>query len=119
MIFRKSKTRIGHEKRTIRMMIECYCRNQHDGEKENLCPECKELLGYALKRLEHCHWGESKPSCAKCSIHCYKPEKRARIKEVMRYAGPRMLFHHPYLAITHLLDGLVSKNGKRTGNYEN
>ena len=24
---------------------------------------------------------------------------------IMRYSGPRMLFRHPYLAITHKLDG--------------
>ena len=24
---------------------------------------------------------------------------------IMRYAGPRMLFRHPYLAIAHQLDG--------------
>ena len=27
------------------------------------------------------------------------------MKQVMRYAGPRMLWRHPILAIRHLLDG--------------
>ena len=31
---------------------------------------------------------------------------RARIREVMRYAGPRMLLSHPLMALRHLLDGL-------------
>jgi hypothetical protein len=31
---------------------------------------------------------------------------REKIKEVMRYAGPRLIYRHPILAIRHLLDGL-------------
>ncbi len=27
---------------------------------------------------------------------------------IMRYAGPRMLFRHPYLTITHKLDGFIA-----------
>jgi len=30
---------------------------------------------------------------------------RARIKEVMRYAGPRMLYRHPILAGAHYFSG--------------
>jgi hypothetical protein len=29
---------------------------------------------------------------------------KKRIKAVMRYSGPRMMLHHPFLAITHLFD---------------
>jgi hypothetical protein len=29
---------------------------------------------------------------------------RERVREVMRFAGPRMLLHHPILAIRHQLD---------------
>jgi hypothetical protein len=31
---------------------------------------------------------------------------RRRIRAVMRYAGPRILFRHPMLALRHMLDGL-------------
>jgi hypothetical protein len=31
---------------------------------------------------------------------------RERIREVMRYSGPRMLLSHPLMAIRHLIDGL-------------
>jgi hypothetical protein len=30
---------------------------------------------------------------------------RARVKAVMRYAGPRMLLRHPVLGIAHVIDG--------------
>ena len=32
-------------------------------------------------------------------------EKIAFWREVMRYAGPRMVYRHPILALFHLLDG--------------
>lgn len=48
---------------------------------------------------------KEKPICARCPIHCYKPVMRERIREMMRYAGPRMLRRHPILAIRHLLEG--------------
>ena len=30
---------------------------------------------------------------------------RERVREVMRYSGPRMLWRHPVLAAAHLMDG--------------
>jgi hypothetical protein len=33
------------------------------------------------------------------------PLMRDDIRAVMRYAGPRMLLHHPILAVQHLIDG--------------
>lgn len=31
---------------------------------------------------------------------------RDRVKAVMRYAGPRMIIHHPLMALRHMLDNL-------------
>jgi len=96
--------RIDREKRTIRAMVRIYCRKQHAG-RAALCGECSELLEYALGRLDHCPFAPEKPTCADCTVHCYKPKMREQVKEVMRFAGPRMLLRHPILAIRHLLDG--------------
>ena len=74
-----------------------------------LCPQCQELLTYAHKRLERCKFGNEKPSCTRCPVHCYKPSMRQQIRQVMRYSGPRMLLHNPVLAIRHLWDFLMSK----------
>jgi hypothetical protein len=68
-----------------------------------LCGDCAELLGYANERLAKCPFGPEKGPCSKCRIHCYKPEMRERVREVMRYAGPKMLTKHPILAVGHLL----------------
>lgn len=94
-----------HEARTIRLMIEIYCRGRH-GSQATLCAECRELLDYACARLDRCPWGAQKPNCAQCTIHCYRPAMRARVKEVMRYAGPRMALRHPILALRHQWRGL-------------
>lgn len=94
-------TSIQQEQKTVEKMIRLYCRRK-EGNQE-LCPSCRELLFYAHTRLEHCPFGENKTTCRNCTIHCYKPEMRKRMQTIMRYAGPRMLFFHPFAAIRHLL----------------
>lgn len=84
-------------------MIRLYCRARHGGRE--LCTECRALAEYAGSRLDRCPFGEGKPTCVDCPVHCYAPAMRERIREVMRWAGPRMLWRHPVLAIRHLLDG--------------
>ncbi|WP_297174022.1 nitrous oxide-stimulated promoter family protein [uncultured Porphyromonas sp.] len=93
--------RIAEEQQVIRQMIQLYCRKKEGHAM--LCDSCRELLEYATRRLEHCHYGAAKPTCRKCPIHCYRPDMQARIQAVMRWAGPRMLFHHPLAAVKHLL----------------
>jgi Nitrous oxide-stimulated promoter len=61
------------------------------------------LFEYAQARLGKCPWGENKPVCAQCTIHCYRPDMREEVRKVMRYAGPKMLLRHPLLALDHLL----------------
>jgi predicted amidophosphoribosyltransferase len=94
---------LAREYKTIEAMIGLYCRDLHGAKNNQLCVACGELLAYAKARLDKCPYQEQKPVCAKCPIHCYKPEVRGKIRAVMRYAGPRMLKHHPVLAIRHLL----------------
>ena len=96
--------RIAREKKTVAAMIRIFCRLRH-GATDRLCSECDQLQAYAMSRLERCPFGQDKPTCANCQIHCYKPQLGERIREVMRFAGPRMLWRHPVLAIWHLLDG--------------
>jgi len=98
--------RLERERSTMTKMIRVYCRGRH-GTKANLCDACQELLSYAFLRLEKCPFGERKPTCAKCPIHCYQPQRREQVKDIMRYAGPRMLLRHPIFAIRHYLDALV------------
>lgn len=90
------------EKKVVSRMIAIYCRAKHNS-KDELCADCEELRQYALQRLDRCVFGEEKPTCVTCPIHCYKSEMRAKIKTVMRYSGPRMLFFHPIDTFRHLI----------------
>ena len=96
----KSRHRIEKEKAVVEQMIQLYCR-KHEGNTQ-LCPNCKELLDYAHRRLDRCRYGEDKPTCKKCPIHCYNPVMKEKIRTVMRWSGPRMLLYNPLAAIIHL-----------------
>ncbi len=70
----------------MQAMVRCYCRG-HQKAGSALCGECLDLLSYAAQRLERCQFGEDKPTCARCPVHCYQRQWREQIKTVMRYAG--------------------------------
>ena len=89
-------------------MMGIYCHGLHK-TTSGLCPECDELLSYAMQRIHNCPLKENKTTCAKCTVHCYKPAMRERIRDVMRYAGPRMIYKNPILTIYHLFDGFETK----------
>lgn len=93
--------RSEREIKTVGNMIGIYCRGHHGGAV--LCEECRALSLYAEQRTRKCHFGEEKPACGQCPIHCYKPQMKAAIGRVMRYAGPKMIYRHPLQALRHLL----------------
>ena len=98
------------EKRTVSEMISLYCRKNHHTKKGQMCDECRELAEYAALRSDKCPFMAEKTFCSNCKVHCYKPEMREKIRRVMRFSGPRMLFHHPVMAISHVIE---SKKEKR------
>ena len=95
--------RLEKEQKTIRIMIRIFCAAHHGSQRSVLCPSCMTLLDYAKERLDKCQYGENKGACSKCKIHCYEPDIRKQIIEVMRFSGPRMVTKHPVLAIDHIL----------------
>jgi hypothetical protein len=113
---RAGSRRERREMRTIAVMTGMYCRAHHAqaGRAEPggtagparalLCRECSALLDYSLLRVSSCSYGRRKPTCARCTVHCFRPGIREQVKTVMRYSGPRMSYRHPYLAMRHLLD---------------
>ena len=102
---------ILQEQQTVSRMIRIYCRAKHQPEGE-LCAECEALRAYALRRIERCAFQPDKPTCGKCPVHCYCPEMRVRIREVMRYAGPRMLTTDPVAAVRHLVRSFRKPSAK-------
>lgn len=96
------------EKQTVSLMIKIYCNKKHHTKGE-LCEECARLNEYAMLRSDKCPFMETKTFCSNCKVHCYKPDMRAKIREVMRFSGPRMIFHHPVMAIRHVMESKREK----------
>ncbi len=106
-ILQRGTMTLSREEKTVEAMVRLFCRSCHGPSP--LCPDCAQLLLYAKERLHRCPYGEAKPTCAKCPTHCYAPAMRSRIIEVMRYAGPRMILHHPWMALMHAWSELARR----------
>lgn len=94
------------EQKIVTLMVEVYCRRKHRKEWEKgdkLCSDCQKLRDYACLRTQKCPFMETKTFCSACKVHCYAPDQKDKIKEVMRTAGPWMLLYHPILAVRHAI----------------
>lgn len=101
------------EKEVVRCMIELYCRRNHH-TRQGLCLQCAALEAYARQRTDRCPFMETKTFCSQCKVHCYRADMREKIREVMRFSGPRMLLVHPVLAIRHLIESHRDRKQRRT-----
>lgn len=109
MMAKDIQTKREREKETVSEMIALYCRKQH-GSRKGMCRECAQLNEYARLRSDKCPFMETKTFCSNCKVHCYKTEMREKIRLVMRFSGPRMMFTHPIMAMRHVIE---SKREKR------
>ena len=101
--------KVAHDTRLLGDFARIYCDGKHDGRSSaplatpgaelgvygdkplELCEECAALLEYAEKRRALCPQdkpGTPKPFCSHCETHCYQPDMRELMRDVMRYAGP-------------------------------
>lgn len=109
MVAHNTGPKIQEEKKNVRAMIYLYCNKHHHSKFNQLCEECDDLLQFAMKRLTMCRFGEKKTTCERCPKHCYPKNYKHKIKQVMRFAGPRMIIHHPIMAFKHLYKNLMNK----------
>ena len=93
-----------NEKRILKVMIDIYQR-KHPQESKM----CEDLYKYACLRIDKCPFMETKTFCSNCKVHCYKKDMQDKIKEVMRFSGPRMIFYHPIQAISHIYESQKEK----------
>lgn len=61
------------EKQTVQFMIALYCHKKHHTKKGE---ECEKL---------------------------YAPEMKEKIRDMMKFSGPRMLLYNPVLAMKHMI----------------
>ena len=98
------------ERKDLRVLVSftsVYCRHHHDEAKAGVdignescaplvegkhpvCTDCREFLAYAVARRIHCPL-DPKPDCKHCPVHCYKPNYRQQVKDVMRFSGKHLL----------------------------
>jgi len=89
--------------RVIGKFVEVYCAGKHGAVMRSkfklpeslgsisLCVECAEFTGYAIARRLKCPLEPDKPACKHCKIHCYSPEQRKRMQEIMSYSGRKLI----------------------------
>ncbi len=106
--------------RTLARFIETYCTHAHPGVLKRavhlkrqdveavaghavpLCPSCTKLLTHAFTKRQACPMNP-KPACKHCPNHCYHPEYREKIREVMRFSGMKLLLTGRLDYLLHLL----------------
>jgi hypothetical protein len=105
---RPTSRKLRKDLRTLALFIDLYCRRRHrnaarapvwlrtvdvaavHGRPLELCPECAKLAAHAFAKRMQCPL-EPKPACKHCPQHCYAPQYRAQIRDVMRYSGRRLV----------------------------
>lgn len=96
---------LDRDRATLAAIGTIYCRARHGCEDAaaggTLCPECAEVVEYAVARTERCP-NNHEGNCKDCSIHCYAGEMRDRVKAMMAYSAPRMLLRHPVMTVRYL-----------------
>lgn len=94
---------VHRDREKARFVSEAATAGVYGGSVPVVCEECAALLSYAERRRVACP-KEPKPFCSACDTHCYRPDMREAIREVMRYSGPRSIFRgHALAALRHLL----------------
>ncbi|HCM89632.1 MULTISPECIES: nitrous oxide-stimulated promoter family protein [Vagococcus] len=101
--------KISFEKKTVKAMIEIYYKRYQD---ETHQIEKDDVESYAMARLNYCRFGEEKPTCKVCPVHCYKKSYKDKMQQIMRYSGPRMLIYHPVMSVEHFMKEWRYKNKK-------
>jgi len=100
------ETLTKQQRRDIRLLgtfVEVYCSGTHgmalrsdfslpeELGQRRLCNDCSEFMSYAIARRQNCPLESEKPTCKNCRIHCYAAPQRAQVREIMSYAGRRLV----------------------------
>lgn len=104
------EARIKRDLRTLQAIGSIYCAAHHVDAPKNphgMCAECAATIAFTHDRASNCPNGHT-GNCADCAIKCNRGEQQQRIKAIMKYAAPRMLFKHPLMTLEYALKKLRS-----------
>ena len=102
------------EKKIIKEMISIYCKIKHK-KTDVLCIKCQELVDYAYLKIEKCPFKDTKSFCSNCKIHCYNPDMKIRIREVMIFSKKKMIYKHPIMTVSHMFCAIKEKRNIKRG----
>jgi hypothetical protein len=103
-----SDRKLRRDLRALARFIAIYCEAKHPeaakspvtlkthdltriaGEPVNACAACGKLLAHAFVKRSTCPL-DPKPACKHCPQHCYHHDYRARIREVMKFSGKKLV----------------------------
>lgn len=107
---KRTHDQIDKDRRTLEAIGRIYCSAHHAHESKDdagLCPACRETVDTTLARTVACPYGHE-GNCQDCDIHCQRGDAQRRVREMMRYAAPRMAFRHPLMTAEYLRKKLRS-----------
>ena len=95
--------RTARDRKVLEAMSRMFCKAHHIDEKDScgLCPSCRETVEATLVRTATCPYGHE-GNCQDCDTHCQRGEAQECIREIMRYAAPRMALCHPLMTAEYL-----------------
>ena len=105
------KAKEQRDRATLEAMGRIFCSTKHaDAAKDEtgLCQQCRSTIEATLARTQACPYGHE-GNCQDCDIHCQRGEARERIREIMRYAAPRMTIRHPLMTADYLRKKIKSR----------
>ena len=94
----------AHDLKTLEAIGRIYCSAHHDSaehDEAGLCPSCREAVSATFERASNCP-NHQTGNCEDCEIKCQRGDAQARIRQIMRYSAPRMLFRHPLMTLEYL-----------------
>ena len=111
---------IAKDLKVVGKFVETYCKHHHDADREpftmsgldisvttlgkrKVCDDCQRLLAHAVVKRALCPL-DPKPSCRVCAVHCYSPEYRRKIREVMKFSGRHLILRGHLHLLLHLLE---------------
>jgi superfamily II helicase len=95
---------LDRDKKTVMAMAQIFCRGHNHicSPEDSLCPQCLSVVEYSNEKTQRCPY-KHQGTCNTCPTQCYTQEMRLAIREIMAYSGPRMILHHPIMAIRYLI----------------
>lgn len=95
-------------------MVDIYCSgNKHKLDENGKCADCDLLLRYSKSRTDRCPYINETLFCSNCPTPCYRPDMKERMRDLMKYAGPRLFFKRPFTVIWHMIYDYFTRIKKR------